>query len=326
VRAIQIPRNGGPEVLTLVELPEPQPGPGQLLVDVAAAGVNYADTHLADGSYLVRPELPYVPGSEVIGRTPDGRRVMAVTDGGGYAEKAAVAEALAVDVPDGLSDAEALAVLVQGLSAWHLLRTCARLAPGETVVVNAAAGGVGSQAVQLAKLFGAGRVVATASTVDKRELAQRLGADAAVDGAPEGYAARVIEANGGSRVDVILDAVGGAVFDAALTALAPFGRLITFGMASRQAPTPVHPARLMRRNTAVVGFWLAPVLGVPAMYGPPLAELLALVADGRLSPVVGQQYPLAEARQAHEDILARRTTGKVVLSISADPNRRRDGS
>jgi NADPH:quinone reductase len=289
------------------------PGPGQLLVDVAAAGVNYADTHLTEGTYLSRPELPFVPGSEVIGRTAGGRRVLSVTTGGGYAERVVVPDALAVDVPAEVGDGEALAVLVQGLSAWHLLRTCARLAPAESVVVNAAAGGVGSLAVQLAKLFGAGRVIATASTVDKRDLALKLGADAAVDGAAEGYAERVVKANGGDRVDVILDPVGGDVFDAAFGALAPFGRLVTFGAASRRPAGPVDPRRLMKRNHVVAGFWLAPLVGQPGMYREPLAELLDLVAAGRLHPVVGGEYPLTEARTAHEDLRARRTTGKLVL-------------
>src|SRR6266508_4553730 len=289
MRAIQISRLGGPEVLIPVELPEPTPKPHQLLVNVAAAGINYADTHIAEGSYLSKPELPLVPGSEVIGRTPDGRRVMALTDGsGGYAEKAAVVGQLAVEVPETVSDGEALAVLAQGLSAWHLLRTCARLAPGETVVINAAAGGVGSLAVQ-------------------------LGADAAVDGSPDGYAERVIEANGGRRVDVVLEPVGGAVFDAALRTVAPFGRLVTFGQASRQAPQPVDPVRLMHRNLAVVGFWLPPALVLPGGFAPPLAELLTLVTTGRLRPIVGGEYPLDQARRAHEEMLARRTTGKLIL-------------
>src|SRR6266542_3561568 len=271
MRAIQISRLGGPEVLTPVELPEPTPKPHQLLVNVAAAGINYADTHIAEGSYLSKPELPLVPGSEVIGRTPDGRRVMALTDGsGGYAEKAAVVGQLAVEVPETVSDGEALAVLAQGLSAWHLLRTCARLAPGETVVINAAAGGVGSLAVQLAKIFGAGRVIATASTVDKQKLAVDLGADAAVDGSPDGYAERVIEANNGKRVDVILVAVGGPVFAAAFEALGQFGRLVTFGAASREAPAAIEPARLMKRNLSVIGFWLSPALARPGMFAEPL--------------------------------------------------------
>jgi NADPH2:quinone reductase len=313
MRAIQISRYGGPEVLTAVELPDPQPGAGQIMIDVAAAGVNYADTHLADGSYLSSPELPFVPGSEVIGRTADGRRVMGLSNTGGYAEKALLPAALAVDVPASIGDGEALALLVQGLSAWHLLRTSARLVPGESVVVNAAAGGVGSLAVQLAKAFGAGRVIATASTPDKQRLALDLGADVAVSGDADGYAERVVEANGGKRVDVILDAVGGPVFDAALEALGQFGRLVTFGAASRQVAQPVEPGRLMKRNLSVIGFWLSPALALPGMFAPALTELFELVTDGRIRPVVGGEYPLAETRQAHEDLLARRTTGKLIL-------------
>jgi NADPH2:quinone reductase len=300
-------------VLTAVELPDPQPRPDQIMIDVAAAGVNYADTHLADGSYLSSPELPFVPGSEVIGRTADGRRVMGLSNTGGYAEKALLPAALAVDVPASIGDGEALALLVQGLSAWHLLRTSARLVPGESVVVNAAAGGVGSLAVQLAKAFGAGRVIATASTPDKQRLALDLGADVAVSGDADGYAERVVEANGGKRVDVILDAVGGPVFDAALEALGQFGRLVTFGAASRQVAQPVEPGRLMKRNLSVIGFWLSPALALPGMFAPALTELFELVTDGRIRPVVGGEYPLAETRQAHEDLLARRTTGKLIL-------------
>jgi NADPH2:quinone reductase len=300
-------------VLTEVELPDPQPGPGQIAVDVTAAGVNYADTHLAEGTYLTNPELPFVPGAEVIGRTADGRRVMGLTGNGGYAEKAVLPEFLAIEVPDAIGDGEALSLLAQGLSAWHLLRTCARLAPGETVVVNAAAGGVGSLTVQLAKAFGAGRVIATASSDDKRKLALDLGADIAVSGDADGYTERVIEANGGERVDVILDAVGGPVFDAAFEALGQFGRLVTFGAASRETAQPIEPVRLMKRNLSVIGFWLSPALALPGAFGPPLTEMFDLVTAGRLRPIVGGEYPFAEARRAHEDLLARRTTGKLIL-------------
>jgi NADPH2:quinone reductase len=313
MRAIQIPRFGGPEVLTVVELPDPQPGPGQIAVDVTAAGVNYADTHLAEGTYLSNPEPPFVPGAEVIGRAADGRRIMGLTGSGGYAEKAVLPEALAVEVPAAIGDGEALSLLAQGLSAWHLLRTCARLAPGESVVVNAAAGGVGSLTVQLAKAFGAGRVIATASSDDKRKLALDLGADVAVSGDADGYTERVIEANGGKRIDVILDAVSGPVFDAAFEALGQFGRLVTFGAASREAATPIEPTRLMKRNVSVIGFWLSPALVLPGAFGPPLTEMFDLVAAGRLRPIVGGEYPFAEARRAHEDMLARRTTGKLIL-------------
>ncbi|MCL2553835.1 MAG: NADPH:quinone oxidoreductase family protein [Actinomycetia bacterium] len=316
MRAIQITEFGGPEVLHVAELPEPVAGPGQLLVDVRRAGVNYADTHTVEDSYLSRSTLPMVPGSEVAGRAADGRRLVALTDGGGYAERAAVQEALAQEVPDGVGDEQALALVVQGVTAWHLLRTSARLAKGESVVVHAAAGGTGSLAVQLARAFGAGRVIATASSKEKRDLAQELGADVAVDAAPEDLKERLVEANGGRKVDVVLEMTGGPVFDASLAALAPFGRLVTYGMASRTPATPVQPAQLMGRSRAVVGFWLAHCLGRPGMYREPLAELLAMTAEGRLKPQVGGVYPLAEAARAHQDLRSRRTVGKLALDTT----------
>jgi NADPH:quinone reductase len=317
VRAIQITEFGGPEVLHVADLPEPVAGPGRLLVDVHRAGVNYADTHTVEDSYLAPSTLPMVPGGEVAGRTADGQRVVALTDGsGGYAEKAAVQERLTLDVPDGVTDEQALALVVQGLTAWHLLRTSARLAAGESVVVHAAAGGTGSLAVQLARAYGAGRVIATASSEEKRDLARELGADAAVDAAPEDLKERLVEANGGRPVDVVLEMTGGPVFDASLAALAPFGRLVTYGMASRTPATPVEAARLMGRSRAVVGFWLAHCLGRPGMYREPMAELLAMTAEGRLRPQLGGVYPLADAARAHQDLRSRRTVGKLALDTT----------
>ncbi len=313
MRAIQITEFGGPEVLRLVDLPEPVARPGQLLIDVSAIGVNYADTHAIEDSYLSKGDLPMVPGGEVVGRTPDGRRVVALTDGGGYAERALAWEATAHDVPEEVTDGQALALVVQGLTAWHLLRTSARIAPGESVVVHAAAGGTGSLAVQLAKRFGAGRVIATASTKEKRDLALELGADVVIEADPEGLKERIVEANGGAKVDIVLEMTGGPVFDASLAALAPFGRLVTYGLASRQEPTPVTAAQLMGRSRAVVGFWLMHCLSRPGMYREPMAELLALTADGRLKPQVGGVYPLAQAARAHTDLRARRTFGKLLL-------------
>ncbi|GGX44491.1 quinone oxidoreductase family protein [Streptomyces chryseus] len=317
MRAIQVTEFGGPEVLRLVEVPDPRPEPGRLLIDVSAAGVNYADTHAVEDSYLSRSALPMIPGGEVAGRTEDGRRIVALADAyGGYAEKAVVREDLAIDVPDSVSDGQALALIVQGLTAWHLLRTSGRVAPGESVVVHAAAGGTGSLAVQLAQAFGAGRVIATASTQEKRDIALALGADVAVDADAEGLKDRLVEANGGRKVDVVLEMTGGRVFEESLAALAPFGRLVTYGMASRQAPEPVHAAQLMGRSRAVVGFWLMHAIGRPGMYREPLSELLEMVGDGRLTPQVGGVYPLAEAARAHEDLRARRTVGKLVLDTS----------
>jgi NADPH:quinone reductase len=317
VRAIQITEFGGPEVLTPAELPDPEPAEGQLLIEVSAAGVNYADTHQAENSYLAPQELPLVPGAEVVGISPDGRRVVALVTSGGYAQRAVAYEPLAFEVPDGVSDGQALALVLQGTTAWHLLRTSARLTEGETVVVHAAAGGVGSLAVQLARAFGAGRIIATASSEEKRELALSLGADVALDSTEADLKPALQDANGGRKVDVVLEMAGGEVFDASLAALAPFGRLVTYGMASRRPPKPLHAGELMSRSRAVVGFWLAHCFSRPQMLAAAMDDLLARVVDGSLQPIVGGTYALSDAARAHEDLRARRTTGKLVL----DPSR-----
>jgi NADPH:quinone reductase len=314
MRAIQCARFGGPEVLNLVHVSEPVAVDGQLLVDVSAAGVNFADTSRIAGSYRPTPELPFIPGTEVVGRTADGRRVLApIFGGGGFAERAVVEATDAVAVPDGVGDSEALALLVQGLTAWHVLKSCARIRRGETVVVNAAAGGVGSLAVQLAKHFGAGRVIGTASTDARRNLALSIGADVAVSSDADGYAERVLDANDGRPVDIVLDSIGGRVFSAGLEILANFGRLVTFGNASRAGRPLIDSGTLADRNTAVMGFWLRPALAVPGTYAEPLTEMFALVTAGVLKPLTDAAYPLQDARRAFEDLLARRTTGKITL-------------
>jgi NADPH:quinone reductase len=314
MRAIRVSQWGGPEVLELVEdAPMPEPGEGEVLIHVSRAGINYADTHAADNTYLSRYELPLTPGGEVAGTTEDGRRVVALVGGGGYAEYVAVPAASAIPIPDGISDAQALALLIQGLTAWHLYKTSARLAEGESVVVHAAAGGVGSLAVQLGKAFGAGRVIGTASSEDKRALALELGADAAIDSTREDLADALREANDGKRIDIVLEMVGGHVFDESLRALAPFGRLVTYGAASREANT-VAAGALMARSQSVVGFWLVDCLRRPAeMIAAPLQDLFARVAAGDLRVIEGAVYPLSEARRAHEDLRARKTVGKLVL-------------
>jgi NADPH2:quinone reductase len=313
MRAIQVTQFGGPEVLVPTELDPPVAGPDQLLVEVSAAGVNFADTHRTDGSYRGGVTLPFVPGVEIVGRT-NGRRILSpiFETGGGYAEYAVAPAHRAVDVPDEVSDGQALALLIQGLTAWHVLKNSARLSPGETVLVNAAAGGVGSLAVQLAKHFGAGQVIATASTGAKRELAIDLGADVAVDNNPDGYIERVRAATDGG-VDVVLDSTGGATMLAGLECLKGFGRLVNYGNAGREGRPSVDPSALAQRNLSVAGFWLVPAMDLPGGYVEPLTELLALTAAKKLSPLVGAEYPLEEARRSHEDLLARRTTGKLVL-------------
>ncbi|MGW2161663.1 quinone oxidoreductase family protein [Nonomuraea sp. NPDC001699] len=310
MRVMRAERLGGPDVLTLAEVPDPVPGPGQTLVEVEAAGLNFADIERLRGSYLP-PELPFVPGGEVVGRTAEGRRVLAFAERA-YATKALVTEA--VEIPEELPAGAALALLVQGLTAWHLVRTAARVAPGESVVVNAAAGGVGHLAVQLAKEAGAGRVIGAASTADKRELVLSLGADAVVDSAPDGYTGRLVEANRGAPVDVVLDAVGEPLLEAALHALAPFGRLITYGASGGLDPRPIDPGLLGERNIAVGGYWLGAHLRLPgSTAAAPLTDLIELTAAGRLRPMTGGEYDLAQAGQALADLAARRTVGKVIL-------------
>ena len=317
MRAIQIREFGGPEVLELVDLPVPTPGPGEVLVRVVRAGVNFADTHRRQDQYVAKTELPLVPGAEVAGvREDTGERVVALTTTGGYAEYAVAPEPLAFAIPDGVDDATALAVLLQGLTAWNLYRTCGRVAPGESVVVHSAAGGVGSLAVQLGHPMGAGRVIATASSADKRELALELGADVAIDGDPEGLTERLLEANGGEPIDVVFDQAGGDVFERSRKALAPFGRLVVYGIASREQ-NEVRTGGLMRRSQTVTGFWLWSCLDRPALIADALADLFARVARGELRAIVGGDYPLAEAARAQTELVQRRTRGKLVLDPRA---------
>jgi NADPH2:quinone reductase len=316
MRAVQIQEFGGPEVLQVVDVPMPEPGDGQVLIEVSRAGINFADTHQRENSYLAPYEVPLVLGGEVAGTTPDGTRVVALVPSGGYAEHALAHESTVFPIPDGVDDGTALALIIQGLTAWHLFKTSAKLADGESVVVVSGAGGVGSLAVQLAKPFGAGRVIATASTEEKRALTLSLGADAAVDPAASDLKAAIIEANDGNQVDVVLEMAGGRVFDACYSALAPFGRIVAYGIAGREQNS-VETGRLMRRSRGVIGFWLMHCLGRRDMMEEPLADLFARAARGELRPHVGHTYPMSEVRQAHEDLQGRRTTGKLLLDPSA---------
>jgi NADPH:quinone reductase len=321
MRAIQVSEFGGPEVLRPVELPKPEPAPGEVLIRVGKAGINFADTHTRTNSYVRKATLPLIPGAEVAGvREDTGERVVALTGAGGYAEYAVAPAAQVFAIPEGVDDGTALALLVQGTTAWHMYRTAAHVGSGETVVVHAAAGGVGSLAVQLGHPLGAGRVIATASSEEKRVLALRLGADAAIDPAPEGLTERLQEANGGRPVDVVFDMAGGAVFDASYRALAPFGRIVVCGIASQQ-PNEIRSGSLLRHSRTVVGFYIFHCLARPGMFEQALEDLFARVAPNatgpRLEAVAGHTYPLEQAPQAHIDLRERRTTGKLLLDPGA---------
>jgi NADPH2:quinone reductase len=315
VKAIQIQEFGGPEVFELVDLPDPEPGDGQVVVDVARAGINFADTHAVRNDYLAEQTLPLIPGAEICGTTPDGRRVAALMGNGGYAQKAAVPEAWLVPLPDEVSDEQAAALLLQGLTAHALLNYCAHVEEGETVVVEAAGGGTGSIAVQLAKRAGA-KVIALASSDEKRELATRLGADATADSRAEDLRQAILDANGGEKVDVVLH-MSGTGFEAELHSLGMLGRMVLFGNAARH-PNELATNYLLQTSKSVLGFWLIALIAQRRdLIQSMTADLLGAVASGELEVVIGNTYPLGEAARAHTDLQERRSTGKLLLDPSA---------
>ncbi len=314
MKAIQIQEFGGPELLEAVEVDEPTPGEGEVLVEVARAGINFADTHATRNDYLAEQQLPLIPGAEVSGRTPDGRRVVALLGSGGYAEKVAVPEAMLIPVPDQVDDDQAAGALLQGLTAIALVQRCARIEAGETIVIEAAAGGTGTLAVQLAKRAGA-RVIGLASSDEKRALVEELGADATVDSRAEDLGGAIRAANDGNRVDAVLHMSGGTAFDAEMGVLAPLGRMVVFGIASREQ-REISTAALLRGSKTVVGFWLVHLLARRDLLAPMIGELLGALASGDLKVTVGGVYPLSEARRAHEDLIGRRSSGKLLLDPS----------
>ncbi|HEY6146029.1 MAG TPA: zinc-binding dehydrogenase [Solirubrobacterales bacterium] len=314
MKAIQIEEFGGPEVLRHVEVPDPSPKLSEVVVNVKRSGVNFADTHASRNDYLAEQTLPLIPGAEVSGQLSDGRRVVALLGSGGYAEQVAVAKSQLIELPDGVDYDQAAGGLLQGLTAMALVHRCARIEPGETILVEAAAGGTGSLSVQLAKRAGA-RVIGLASSEEKRELVRGLGADACVDSRAEDLGEAIREANDGNRVDAVLHMSGGDAFDAEMGVLAPLGRMVVFGIASREQ-REISTAALLRGSKAVIGFWLAHLLMRPDLLGPMIRDLLAAIAGDELTVTIGEVYPLSEAARAHEDLIARRTSGKLLLDPS----------
>jgi NADPH:quinone reductase len=310
MKAIKITEFGGPEVMRYLDVEEPIAKDGEVILEVTGIGINYADTHQTEDSYLSKQELPLIPGLEVVGTHQGKRYLTGVANA--YAERVAVAKNQLIPVPDSITDGQALAMFVQGTTAWHILKTIGHVKPGESVLIHAAAGGVGTIAIQLAKLWGA-KVIAVASSESKRDLARRLGADVAISAESEGLKDRIIEANGGKRVDLVLEMVGGKTFDQSLEALATFGRIVTFGMASRTPMSMIHPAQLMGRSQTLSGFWLANCFGKKELMTDVITELFALISAGSLEVIVGATFPLSKADEAHRAILARESTGKVVL-------------
>lgn len=312
MKAVQISEFGGPEVLEHTDVPDPEVGEGQTLVRVTRSGVNFADTHQTRNDYLAEQTLPLIPGGEISGETEDGRRVAALLMNGGYSELVAVPDAALIPVPDEVDDDQAAALLLQGLTARSILEISANLQEGESVVIHAAAGGTGSLAIQLAKHMGAGKVIALASSEEKRKGTLELGADAAVDSRSEDLQAAILDANGGKQVDVVLEMSGGEAFEASLRSLAPFGRLVTFGIASREENS-VKTGHLMRNSRAVIGFWLVHLFSRPDLLREGIEDVMGAAASGDLKAVIGGVEPLSEASRVHEEMVARRTTGKMLL-------------
>lgn len=315
MKAIQIEEFGGPEVMELVELPDPVPADGERLVTITRTGVNFSDTHITNDQYVARQELPLVPGIEFVGVTDDGRRVAAVVPNGAYAEKIAVPESVLVDIPDEVDDEQAAGIMIQGVTADGVLRISGRLAPGETVVVGAAAGGTGSLAVQVARSMGAGKVIGLASGEEKQKLVLGLGADAVVDSRSENLREEVLEASGGP-VDVVLEMAGGESFEQLLGTLGPFGRMVVVGIATREQ-NQVRTGKLLKGSLTVTGFWLMHLLARPDLARVSIDRVFGATARGDLEAVVGGTYGLSEVRRVHRDIAGRKTIGKLLL----DPTR-----
>ena len=308
MRAIRIERHGGPEVLELRAVQPPEPGPGELLVDVAAIGVNYRDVYERAIPDYAGP-LPRVVGVEGAGTVREtGERVAWVDAPGSYAEQAVVSAERAVPVPDGVSDEHAAAVLLQGITAHYLSSAAYPVAEGDRVVVHAAAGGVGLLLTQLVRQRG-GRVLATTSSEEKAELARAAGAEEVISYDEFRERARGLEA------DAVYDGVGAATFDASLEALRPRGTMVLYGAASGQ-PAPFAPGSLAARSL----FLTRPALHHYTATRAELLERTRAVFDANLDVRIGARYPLEGARRAHEDLEARRTTGKLLLM----PNGGRD--
>jgi NADPH2:quinone reductase len=321
MRAIEVTEYGGPDALSVTERDAPDPGPGEVRIDVEAAGVNFADIQQRRGHYPGGPSPPFVPGMEAAGTVdatgegvdlPEGQRVVAMTNGGGYADYAAADAESLFPVPEGMSFAEAAGFPVQFLTAHNGLFDWGGLAEGERVLVHAAAGGVGTAAVQLAAQAGA-EVFGTASTAEKLDLAADLGVDHPINYTETAFDDRIDELTDGEGVDLVLDGVGGETFDRSLDALSHFGRLVTIGVAS--GDPPAAPAtKLLMSNQRVIGFHLGnAVYHDPGRVLDSVPELTELLTDGALEVVLGEGYGLEDAAGAHAAIEDRATTGKVVL-------------
>jgi NADPH2:quinone reductase len=323
MKAIRVEEFGEPEVLGYEDAEKPQPSMGEVLVEVRSIGVNYADTMRRRNQYVIRQELPFVPGSEVAGVVTEigegvegvsvGDRVVSLVGEGAYAEYALASSQALIPIPDGTDFDTAAAIPLQGLTAYHVLKTSGQLKEGESVLVHAAAGGVGTLAVQMAKLMGASPVIATASSKEKLDLAEELGADVLIDYTEEDWPEKVREATDGNGADVILEMVGGDFIQRNLSCMNDWGRMVVFGAASGDRGS-VSPMELLRKNHSLVGFFLPQVMSRPNLFVPSLQEMMGWISSGDVRLTLGGSYKLQDAARAHADLEGRKTTGKIVLN------------
>ncbi|MGW5885976.1 NADPH:quinone oxidoreductase family protein [Streptomyces koyangensis] len=315
MQAWQVHRNGEPrEVMTLADTARPEPGPGQVRLKVRAADVNFPDALLCRGQYQVRPPLPFTPGVEICGETEDGRRVLATTalPHGGFAEYALADEAGLLPAPDALDDAEAAALHIGYQTGWFGLHRRAHLQAGETLLVHAAAGGVGSAAVQLGKAAGA-RVIGVVGGPAKARVAEELGCDLVIDRREEDLVAAVKEATGGKGADVVYDPVGGDAYTKSAKCVAFEGRIIVVGFASGTIPAPALNHALVK-NYAILGLhWGLYAVKDPASIGACHTALTELAAKGAVKPLVSARVPLSEAADAVQRVADGTTTGRLVV-------------
>lgn len=318
MKAIQFHEFGDVDVLRLEDIPTPEPKPGEVLIRVEATGVNFADTLQRKNQYIYTPSLPFTPGSEVSGTIERlsadvqsfsiGQRAIAFTTDGGYAEYVVAPEHLTVVLPDEIDFVSGAAIITQGLTAFSMLKTVAHLESGQSVLIHSAAGGVGSLAVQLAKILGASHVVATAGSAEKLEFARSLGADSLVNYRDADWQQQVMDATGGKGVDVVLEAVGGEVFHKSLECLASRGQLIVYGRSS--GSTVFDPIVLLDKTRSVTGFSLYEFLENP-LYTESLNTLFEYIKQGKLKVQIGGVFPLAEASKVHYSNRKPQFSGKI---------------
>lgn len=322
MKAVRFHKTGGPDVLIYEEISDPIPAEGEVLIRIEAVGLNFADVMRRRGDDYPEPSpLPFILGAEVAGTIAAvgpgvtlelGTPVLATPGAGGYAQYICVPADIVIPLPPGVSAVQAAALVGQGLTAALALRQAARLAPGESVLIEAAAGGVGSFAVQLAKLYGAGKVIAAASTPEKRSIAEGLGADASVDYLAPDWFEKVRELTDGRGVDIVLEMVGGETVGKALEAMAPFGRMVYLGQSSGKR-AQIDPWHLTVPNRTVTGFYIGAYFANPDLIQTTLREIIGFILAGKLSLQVGTILPLSQAAEAHRLLEGRETIGKVVL-------------